>query len=138
MSPLPEIPQLNRDYARLLLVMRKLIRNEFEVTIPLDRPETTILLLHYARRSADTMLHEMAKELEELLAQPQQSATLGQAHEAPRYRGAVIASPPPNKAAHTEGVTWYRGVPMVGEEVVVPHREEKQAKRIYRGQVIDE
>lgn len=141
MSSLPETPYLNRDYARLLLVMRKLVRNEFEVILPLDRAETPILLVHYARRSRDTMLHEMANELEEMLAGPQvpeaRETDVGQ-REVVRYRGAVVAAQPQPEHPATEEAVWYRGVPQVENAAVLPPPGARRVKRVYRGQVIEE
>lgn len=138
MSQLPETPQLNRDYARLLLVMRKLIRNEFEVSLPLDRPETTVLLLHYAQRSQESLLHEMAKELEELLAQPAAQSHGEELHEVARYRGAVAAAPLAQEMVQHDEPVRYRGVVKHEDEAASAPHEGQKAKRIYRGQVVEE
>lgn len=115
MPSLPVMPQVNRDYARLLLVMRKLIRAEFDVTISLEQAEAPTLLIHYARRSDDTLLHEMANELEEWLTPPPADA--------------MPAVPAPEPLC-------YRGVPLA-RAAAPAAEEEHKVKRVYRGRVIE-
>lgn len=108
---------LSRDYARLMLVMRRMVREEFSVTIHLDEPGAGEELLSFARVSADPMLKEMAIELEGMLGESEQVPAPGEENRVPAdrvtyYRGAPIKAATANETDNTtpEGPTRiYRG-----------------------------
>jgi hypothetical protein len=113
---------LSRDYGRLMLVMRRLVREEFSVTIHLDAPEAPEELLAFAERSNNFMLKEMATELEPMLVE----------------REAQPDDLLPEPEQSEENVTYYRGAP-----VKKATRSESSAEashgeptRIYRGQKV--
>jgi hypothetical protein len=65
----PEQPaQIDRDYVRLLMVMRRFIREEFAIRVQISDPTAAEKLLHYAGQSTNVVLQEMGKELRELLS----------------------------------------------------------------------
>lgn len=103
--------ELSRERIRLMLMMRRMVREEFGVTVLLSETEATEELLAFAARARNTLLRQMGRELETLAAAesdsaPEQPAPL-------RYRGAPV-------------------------QAAAPATETKPAdvRRIYRGQVI--
>lgn len=114
--------QISRDLARLMLVMRRFIKEEFSVTIHLDEPEAADELLAFAARSGNGMLHEMAKELEYLVA-PEDDAAGDKAEKSP---------------APSSTTTYYRGAPVHQQAEVKETAEpvSASAKRIYRGRLV--
>lgn len=110
-------PELSRDLVRLMLMMRRMVKEEFSVTIQLSDPEAAHELLAFADRSRNTLLRQMARELETHGSSPMSEAA--DSHAAPtssRYRGAVVPSGDTGTAS---------GSPVAS-----------RPKRVYRGQVI--
>ncbi len=109
----PEI--IDRDYVRLLMVMRRFVRDEFDTKVAISDPGATTQLLEYALRSRNEVLQEMGKELREILAPAVEDSE-----------------------ADAEKVQYYRGV----AQVVAPREEEAATlspptkQRIYRGRVV--
>ena len=110
----------SRHYARLLLMMRRLVKEEFAVTVRLGDEDAPEELLAFASRSRHHLLRQMATELEEQLG--------GQPGEA------KLVEPPTS----SENVTYYRGAPIVREEAVAtePQAKVTATKRVYRGQIV--
>lgn len=109
---------LSRDYARLMLVMRRMVREEFSTTIHLDAPGAGEELLSFARLSENPMLKEMAVELEGMLGVSEQEA-----------------APTDENESFTDSVTYYRGAPVKTAVEKVPDRGSPEGPtRIYRGQ----
>jgi hypothetical protein len=104
--------ELSRERIRLMLMMRRMVREEFGVTVLLSDAEAAEELAAFAGRARNTLLRQMGRELEALAATeasptPAEPATL-------RYRGAAVAA-------------------------AIPATETKPAapvRRIYRGQVV--
>ena len=108
MSQQGEPSQIDRDYVRLLMVMRRFVRDEFDIKVAISEPDAAATLLEYAGRSRNEVLQEMGKELREILTpvveEKQSEASLEKVH---YYRGVaqVVAtseeenttSPPPAK-----------------------------------------
>ncbi len=119
MSTIEHPTTINRDYIRLLQVMRRFIRDEFACDIRMSQEDVIEQLLHYAERSRNHVLQEMGKELREFV----QQMPVAESDDAPKaryYRGAAIA---------------------VTEEehelkAAAPAVQVAQPRRIYRGQVI--
>lgn len=116
--------QINRDYVRLLQMMRRFVKEEFEVSIHINQDDAVSQLLHYSAQSQNPVLKEMAVELEGFTGQtpaPEQEAT----------------SP-----TEGEGVRYYRGVAIVDESAKKPApdaekpEEKSRPTRVYRGRVI--
>lgn len=61
--------ELSRESIRLMLMMRRMVREEFGVTVPLSDDGATEELLAFAARARNTLLQQMARELEALLAE---------------------------------------------------------------------
>ena len=83
----------SRESARLMLMMRRLIREEFSVTVHLDEAEATEELLAFAGRSRNALLQGLAGELEQLLVPPAPTPAAG-APAGRVYRGALQPTPP--------------------------------------------
>lgn len=118
MSTIEHPTTINRDYIRLLQVMRRFIRDEFACDIRMSQENVIEQLLHFADRSRNHVLQEMGKELREFVQQ--MPAETGEAPKVRYYRGAAIA---------------------VAEEAqelkaAAPAVQVPQPRRIYRGQVI--
>lgn len=113
----------SRNYARTLLMMRRLVKEEFAVTVHLDEEEAAEELLAFASRSRHHLLRQMARELEE---------QMGEAPAAP------VAAKEESPATATEKVSYYRGAPVVSESKPAATEAATSAgpKRIYRGQVV--
>lgn len=115
----PEQPtQINRDYVRLLMVMRRFIREEFSIRIQISDSTAVEKLLHYAEQSANMVLQEMGKELRELLSPAGDDHTAASEGTIHYYRG--VAQP-----VATESSTRKQQRP-----------QETPRTRIYRGQVV--
>jgi hypothetical protein len=111
---------INRDYIRLLQVMRRFIREEFTCDIRMTQKDAIEQLLHYAEHSRNHVLQEMGKELQEFVHQ----LPVVEENHAARvryYRGAAVAI---NTDRHEIRETDVTAAP-------------QGQKRIYRGQVID-
>lgn len=108
-------PELSRDVVRLMLMMRRLIKEEFAVTVPISDKNAADELFAFAGRSRNTLLRQMARELEQQLNVSQPDDT----------------SPPQEKPA----VATYRGAPVTqtGQESTLPA---ERPKRVYRGRTI--
>lgn len=118
--------QIDRDYVRLLQVMRRFVKQEFEVTIHINQDDVVSQLLHYAEQSTNHVLQEMGKELAGFTQHTSTAAN----HETPQQ-----------KAEH---VRYYRGAAIVDdahEEHSAVHAEQPKEKsrptRVYRGQVVN-
>lgn len=103
---------LSRERIRLMLMMRRMVREEFGVTVLLSEAEATEELLAFAARTRNTLLRQMGRELEMLTTAepdslPEQAAPLC-------YRGAPVQAAAPAAEAQPVAV-----------------------RRIYRGQVIN-
>jgi hypothetical protein len=112
---------INRDYIRLLQVMRRFIREEFCCNIHMTQEDAIEQLLHFSELSRNHVLQEMGKELREL-AQQSPAERMEDGHEEHRtryYRGAAVAINEKHNAKATETAPLVKG-----------------SKRIYRGQVI--
>jgi hypothetical protein len=113
MSQQGEPETIDRDYVRLLMVMRRFVRDEFDIKVAISEPDAAATLLDYASRSRNEVLQEMGKELRELLT-------------------------PAVDESKKEKVHYYRGV----AQVVTAHEEEAATsspptnQRIYRGRVV--
>ncbi len=112
--------QIDRDYVRLLMAMRRFVRDEFETTIAISETEATIKLLDYAERSRNAVLQEMGKELHSML---KPEATIKQ------------------QAQTSQKVHYYRGAAQVvtGDTQAAATRSADTApgkQRIYRGRVV--
>jgi hypothetical protein len=104
-------PELSRERVRLMLMMRRMVREEFGVTVLLSEEDAIEELLAFAARARNTLLRQMARELE-----------------------ALPATTP--AAAPTEpAVLCYRGAP-VHASAAVPEAKPAEVRRIYRGQVV--
>jgi hypothetical protein len=126
MSELTHPDLINRDYIRLLQVMRRLVMDEFKVSIRMTQEDALVQLMHYAADSQNNALKEMAKELEELTQRT--SVPVAEETKAPEeehtryYRGAAIADDKPvAKSAETD-----------------KPKEKTRATRVYRGRVIND
>lgn len=119
MSTIEHPTMINRDYIRLLQVMRRFIREEFACDIRISQDDVIEQLLHYSDRSRNHVLQEMGKELQEFV----QQMPVAETDDAPKVR-------------------YYRGAAIVVAEeenelkTVTPVVQAEQPKRIYRGQVI--
>ncbi len=113
----------SRTYARTLLMMRRLVKEEFGVTVHLDEEEVAEELLAFASRSRHHLLRQMARELEE---------QMGVVPDAP------AADKEESEAPADEKVSYYRGAPVVNESKPVESEVASSSapKRIYRGQVV--
>lgn len=103
--------ELSRERVRLMLMMRRMVREEFGVTVLLSDDNSQEELLAFADRARNTLLRQMGRELEALTttaetAVPVEPATL-------LYRGAPVDAPAPASEAKPADV-----------------------RRIYRGQVV--
>lgn len=126
MSEMTHPEQINRDYIRLLQVMRRFVKEEFAVAIRMTQEDAVQQLLHYATSSRNHVLQEMGKELEEFTRGPiggTETGTVGEGEEHVRYyRGAAIAGERP--AAKSS----QRDEP----------KKRPKATRIYRGRVVND
>lgn len=103
--------ELSRERIRLMLMMRRMVREEFGVTVLLSETEATEELLAFAARARNTLLRQMGRELE------------------------VLTTAEPDSTAEQAAPLRYRGAPV---QATAPATESKPAdvRRIYRGQVI--
>jgi len=123
MSELNHPDSINRDYIRLLQVMRRFVKEEFAVSIRMTQDDAIEQLLHYADLSRNNVLQEMAKELREFTATESEKEE-GDPQPDGRvryYRGAAIliedneqenptrSGPSPQKAEQAGGKKIYRG-----------------------------
>lgn len=106
---------IDRDYVRLLMVMRRFVRDEFDIKVAISDDDAAVTLLDYASRSRNEVLQEMGKELRELLAPAMQELEVA-AEKVHYYRGVAQAAAPRE------------------EEAATPGPAKKQ--RIYRGRVV--
>lgn len=116
---------INRDYIRLLQVMRRFVREEFSVSIRMTQDDAIELLLHYAGQSRNPVLQEMAKELRSFTRNEPVQEPAERAQSGVRlryYRGAAIPM-------ETE--------PRASEDVAPRKPSTGGGKRIYRGRVVD-
>ena len=126
MSELSHPDQINRDYIRLLQVMRRFVKDEFSVSIRMTQDDAVEQLLRYAADSRNHVLKEMGKELKEF-TQSTPSAP-------------VAKETNPQEGEH---VRYYRGAAVSGDKPVkktveADKPEEKpKATRVYRGRVIN-
>ena len=113
MSHQGEPEQIDRDYVRLLMVMRRFVREEFDIKLAISEPDSATTLIDYADRSRNKVLQEMAKELRELLT-PAREEEERSAEKVHYYRGvaqvvtsreesAAKQAPPPNSASTVNG-----------------------------------
>lgn len=124
MSELTHPSSINRDYIRLLQVMRRFVKEEFATTIHMTQEDAVDQLLHYAALSRNHVLQEMAKELRSFVHTPEHETEAETA------------------AGHGGTVRYYRGAEIIDEPSPPDATQQqesagKQKKRIYRGQVID-
>lgn len=117
--------QIDRDYIRLLQMMRRFVKEEFAVSVHISEDDAIAQLLRYAADSHNHVLKEMGKELEEFTRQ----SPAAESHET---------------ATPEEGhVRYYRGAAIIGDdhedhsaETDKP-QEKARPTRVYRGQVIN-
>lgn len=129
MSNIDHPSSINRDYIRLLQVMRRFVKEEFACDIRMSQEDALDQLLHFADRSRNHVLQEMGKELREFVQQLPEVTTEeehdGSGRKVRYYRGAAIAVEEDDD-----------GLP----EASAPVEKKPQpgnAKRVYRGQIID-
>jgi hypothetical protein len=103
--------ELSRERVRLMLMMRRLVREEFGVTVLLSDDNSLEELLAFAERARSTLLRQMGRELEALATATAEPAAAEPA--ALLYRGAPVHAPAPAAEAKPADV-----------------------RRIYRGQVV--
>ena len=127
MSELSHPDSINRDYIRLLQVMRRFVKEEFAVSIRMTQDDAIALLLDYAERSRNNVLQEMGKELREFT------------------QGSVTAngSGTPDPQSH---VRYYRGAAIIVDDdspalpetpASMPKKPTQGGtKKVYRGRVI--
>lgn len=122
MSPQGQPELIDRDYVRLLMVMRRFIREEFNHKISINEEDAAVKLLDYAERSRNRVLQEMGKELRGMLTPVGDDLAATQDKSAPQqvhyYRG--VAQPVAAEPPATIGATPQPG----------------RATRIYRGRVV--
>lgn len=124
MSLREEPEQIDRDYVRLLMMMRRFVRDEFDVRVAISDTAAAQTLLDYASRSRNKVLQEMGSELSEILA-PSPASSIEHA------------------SLQDEKGHFYRGVLQQPKAPKSPSPEEGEAalsgscKRIYRGRVIN-
>lgn len=114
--PQPMQPvQIDRNYARLLMVMQRLIREEFALKIPLDKEDTVQQLLDYAERSQNPQLQEMAGELHDAITEPASQQERPSERPSNYYRGVAQAAEPASQQAPARGASRrvYRGCAVV-------------------------
>lgn len=125
MSELSHPDRINRDYIRLLQVMRRFVKEEFAVSIRMTQDDAITLLLDYADCSRNHVLQEMGKELREFTRREEIAAA-------------------EEDATANGNVRYYRGAAIVVEEdddnpAPVPaakKTEQNGGKKIYRGRVV--
>lgn len=129
MPDLSHPTSINRDYIRLLQVMRRFVKEEFAVSIRMTQDDAIEQLLHYAEQSRNHVLQEMAKELQEFTRDE-----------------AGDESSVDESQEQTGNVRYYRGAAIVVDEEpaspAAPQQEENKAKpggskKIYRGRVVN-
>ncbi len=125
MSETAHPDQINRDYIRLLQMMRRFVKEEFGVSIHINQDDVVSQLLHHSAQSSNPVLKEMALELEEFTGQS--------------LVPAQVTDDTPEEGV----VRYYRGVAIVDvtakkastSDVEKP-AEKGRPTRVYRGQVI--
>ncbi len=113
--------QIDRDYVRLLMIMRRFVRDEFDIKVAISELDAVEKLLHYAGLSRNEVLQEMAKELRSMLV--------------PEAVGE-------EEAAVQQKVHYYRGVAQPVATTQTTEAEssshKRSTKRVYRGRVVSE
>jgi hypothetical protein len=109
---------INRDYIRLLQVMRRFTREEFACDIRMTQQDAIEQLLHFADRSRNHVLQEMGKELREFVQQL-----------------------PALEESQATNVRYYRGAAITIDREHEPQKQPaipapQSPRRVYRGQVI--
>lgn len=140
MSGLNHPSEINRDYIRLLQVMRRFVQEEFKVAIRMTQEDAVEQLLHYAGLSRNNVLQEMGNELREFTGG---TIVTNSAEEAPAdddkhiryYRGVALAVEESATSATEVSAT------AVEEEHALPPPEDsapqpKKPTRIYRGRAV--
>ncbi|MEW6646199.1 MAG: hypothetical protein AB1450_03245 [Pseudomonadota bacterium] len=105
---------VSRERVRLMLMMRRMVREEFGVTVQLGDDDATEELLAFADRARNTLLRQMGRELEALAA----------------------TAAAPEVAAVEPASLCYRGVPLAETTPAAETKPAAPVRRIYRGQVI--
>lgn len=108
---------INRDYIRLLQVMRRFVKEEFAVTIRMTQEDAVEQLLYHAGISRNHVLREMALELRDFTADEQAVPHAG--------------------SGGDEAVRYYRGATVAADNADGQPERPGRAKRVYRGQVIE-
>lgn len=106
-----EPAQINRDYVRLLMVMRRFIKEEFNQAIRISEEGAAARMLEYGEKSRNRVLREMAAELKGFVQPEPAQPTPPQA----RYRGVAMAKETgatDEAAKETAVVRIYRGRPL--------------------------
>ena len=99
----PQSP-INRDYVRLLMVMRRFIKEEFNLSIRISDEDAPTRMLAYGDQSRNRVLREMAIELRQMV-NPTPAETADEQTPPPstiptaRYRGAVVHRQEPGPRA---------------------------------------
>lgn len=110
---------LSRERIRLMLMMRRMVREEFGVTVPLSDEAAADELLAFASRARNSLLRQMARELEgHLVGQENSSEETADAAPSRYYRGAAIPTEEDGTAARSDD-------------------SHSKPRRVYRGQVIE-
>jgi hypothetical protein len=121
-------PPINRDYVRLLMVMRRFIKEEFNLSIRISEDDAAAQMLEYGAKSRNHVLREMAIELRQMIA-PTLAETTDEktananATPAARYRGVVVHQQDPGTKAED------KSKPKTGGDKIL---------RVYRGRPIYE
>lgn len=113
-TPTNPASELSRERVRLMLMMRRMVREEFGVTVQLSDNDVTEELLAFAERARNTLLRQMGRELESLTG-----------------TDPVRTTPSPEPAA-----LCYRGAAVAEEAPTTEAKPATAVRRIYRGQVI--
>ena len=119
---MPE-PPINRDYVRLLMVMRRFIKEEFNLSIRISDEDAPTRMLEYGDQSRNRVLREMAIELRQMVNPTPNETADEQASPASsiptaRYRGLVVHRQEPGTGA---------------EEKPRPKTSRDKILRVYRG-----
>ncbi|MFU8837085.1 MAG: hypothetical protein ACNA75_02190 [Thiohalomonadaceae bacterium] len=90
----PQSP-INRDYVRLLMVMRRFIKEEFNLSIRISDEDAPTQMLKYGDKSRNHVLREMAIELRQMVKPTPNDSSTEQGSDSAatstaRYRGVVV------------------------------------------------
>ncbi len=122
MSEASHPEKIDRDYIRLLQMMRRFVKEEFGVSIHISQDDAIAQLLRYAADSQNHVLKEMALELTEMTRQAPEPEEVQE------------------KVAEEELSRYYRGAAIIDDEPAAQAnkpKEKPRPTRVYRGRVIN-